>query len=234
VRVQGVQLEEVALAPSLAPAVGRAQTRNAASNTTLLGEYGDLWTLVSKGLCLLLQGATVKTMIPKTPCHNCLLEGGQPGHGNPRRPLLQMPPCHPQCPVDRSGRPGRSDGPREALGKHVVRGLTKPQQTISAAETLIRAWHSRRPPRFLDRPAAGLPVPSRPTPRRSAAARSPARGATPVEQRAEAAVSAWTRQRTTAYDSMAVPRIKGKQREARSGGCTATPWEGLVIVNLSS
>lgn len=37
----------------------------------------------------------------------------------------------------------------------------------------------------------------------------------PVEQRAEAAVIAWMRHRTTAYDSMTVPRVKGKRREVR-------------------
>jgi len=37
----------------------------------------------------------------------------------------------------------------------------------------------------------------------------------PVEQRAEAAVIAWLRHRTTAYDSMKIPRIKGKRREVR-------------------
>jgi len=37
----------------------------------------------------------------------------------------------------------------------------------------------------------------------------------PVEQRAEAAVIAWMRHQTTAYDSMAIPRIKGNRREAR-------------------
>ncbi|HEX2971081.1 MAG TPA: DUF2293 domain-containing protein [Tepidisphaeraceae bacterium] len=37
----------------------------------------------------------------------------------------------------------------------------------------------------------------------------------PVEQRAEAAVIAWMRHRTTAYDSMVIPRIKGKRRETR-------------------
>ena len=37
----------------------------------------------------------------------------------------------------------------------------------------------------------------------------------PVEQRAEAAVIAWMRHQTTAYDSMAVPRVKGKRREVR-------------------
>jgi hypothetical protein len=37
----------------------------------------------------------------------------------------------------------------------------------------------------------------------------------PVEQRAEAAVIAWMRHQTTAYDSMAIPRIKGKRREVR-------------------
>ena len=35
----------------------------------------------------------------------------------------------------------------------------------------------------------------------------------PVEQRAEAAVIAWMRHQTTAYDSMKIPRIKGKRRE---------------------
>lgn len=37
----------------------------------------------------------------------------------------------------------------------------------------------------------------------------------PVEQRAEAAVIAWMRHRTTAYESMAIPRVKGKRREVR-------------------
>jgi hypothetical protein len=37
----------------------------------------------------------------------------------------------------------------------------------------------------------------------------------PVEQRAEAAVVAWMRHQTTAYDSMKIPRVKGKRREVR-------------------
>ena len=37
----------------------------------------------------------------------------------------------------------------------------------------------------------------------------------PVEQRAEAAVIAWMRHQTTAYDSLAIPRVKGKRREVR-------------------
>jgi hypothetical protein len=37
----------------------------------------------------------------------------------------------------------------------------------------------------------------------------------PVEQRAEAAVIAWMRHQTTAYESMVIPRVKGKRREAR-------------------
>lgn len=37
----------------------------------------------------------------------------------------------------------------------------------------------------------------------------------PVQQRAEAAVIAWMRHQTTAYDSMVIPRIKGKRREVR-------------------
>jgi hypothetical protein len=37
----------------------------------------------------------------------------------------------------------------------------------------------------------------------------------PVEQRAEAAVIAWMRHQTTGYDSMPIPRIKGKRREVR-------------------
>ncbi|MCL2646085.1 MAG: DUF2293 domain-containing protein [Phycisphaerales bacterium] len=36
-----------------------------------------------------------------------------------------------------------------------------------------------------------------------------------VEQRAEAAVIAWLRHQTTAYDSMRIPRFKGKRREVR-------------------
>jgi Uncharacterized conserved protein (DUF2293) len=37
----------------------------------------------------------------------------------------------------------------------------------------------------------------------------------PIEQRAEAAVVAWMRHRTTGYDGMTIPRIKGKRREVR-------------------
>src|SRR5205823_5750288 len=37
----------------------------------------------------------------------------------------------------------------------------------------------------------------------------------PVEQRAEAAVIAWMRHRTTGYDGMAIARVKGKRREVR-------------------
>jgi hypothetical protein len=37
----------------------------------------------------------------------------------------------------------------------------------------------------------------------------------PVEQRAEAAVIAWLRHQTTAYDSMPIPRVKAKRREVR-------------------
>ena len=40
-------------------------------------------------------------------------------------------------------------------------------------------------------------------------------GRIPVEQRAEAAVIAWMRHRTTGYDGMAIPRVKGERREAR-------------------
>jgi hypothetical protein len=37
----------------------------------------------------------------------------------------------------------------------------------------------------------------------------------PVEERAEAAVIAWLRHQTTGYDSMVIPRVKGKRREVR-------------------
>jgi hypothetical protein len=37
----------------------------------------------------------------------------------------------------------------------------------------------------------------------------------PVEQRAEAAVIAWLRHQTTGYDSMTIPRVRGKRREVR-------------------
>lgn len=36
-----------------------------------------------------------------------------------------------------------------------------------------------------------------------------------VEERAEAAVIAWLRHQTTGYDSMTIPRVKGKRREVR-------------------
>lgn len=37
----------------------------------------------------------------------------------------------------------------------------------------------------------------------------------PVQERAEAAVIAWMRHQTTGYDSLAIPRVKGKRREVR-------------------
>lgn len=37
----------------------------------------------------------------------------------------------------------------------------------------------------------------------------------PIERRAEAAVIAWLRHQTTAYDHMPIPRIKGRRREVR-------------------
>jgi hypothetical protein len=37
----------------------------------------------------------------------------------------------------------------------------------------------------------------------------------PVARRAEAAVIAWMRHRTTGYDNMVIPRVKGKRREVR-------------------
>ncbi|OWK43213.1 DUF2293 domain-containing protein [Fimbriiglobus ruber] len=37
----------------------------------------------------------------------------------------------------------------------------------------------------------------------------------PVQERAEAAVIAWMRHQTTAYDSMHIPRVKGERREVR-------------------
>ena len=37
----------------------------------------------------------------------------------------------------------------------------------------------------------------------------------PLERRAEAAVIAWLRHQTTAYDRMSIPRVKGKRREVR-------------------
>lgn len=37
----------------------------------------------------------------------------------------------------------------------------------------------------------------------------------PIEQRAESAVIAWMRHQTTAYDNMAIARIKGERREVR-------------------
>jgi len=37
----------------------------------------------------------------------------------------------------------------------------------------------------------------------------------PVNKRAEAAVIAWMRHQTTTYDSMKIPRVKGKRRETR-------------------
>ncbi len=37
----------------------------------------------------------------------------------------------------------------------------------------------------------------------------------PIERRAEAAVIAWMRHATTAYDGMVIPRVKGQRREVR-------------------
>jgi hypothetical protein len=40
-------------------------------------------------------------------------------------------------------------------------------------------------------------------------------GRIPLDQRAEAAVIAWMRHRTTAYDRMAISRVRGRRREVR-------------------
>jgi hypothetical protein len=37
----------------------------------------------------------------------------------------------------------------------------------------------------------------------------------PIERRAEAAVIAWMRHQTTGYDTMSIPRVKGKRRDVR-------------------
>lgn len=37
----------------------------------------------------------------------------------------------------------------------------------------------------------------------------------PIERRAESAVIAWLRHQTTAYDTLRIPRVKGKRREVR-------------------
>ena len=37
----------------------------------------------------------------------------------------------------------------------------------------------------------------------------------PIEERASAAVIAWMRHQTTAYDSMHIPLVKGRRREVR-------------------
>jgi hypothetical protein len=37
----------------------------------------------------------------------------------------------------------------------------------------------------------------------------------PVERRAGAAVIAWMRHRTTGYDGLVIPRVKGRRREVR-------------------
>lgn len=37
----------------------------------------------------------------------------------------------------------------------------------------------------------------------------------PLGRRAEAAVIAWLRHQTTAYDDLAIPRVRGKRREVR-------------------
>lgn len=40
-------------------------------------------------------------------------------------------------------------------------------------------------------------------------------GKIPAEQRAEAAVIAWTRHQATGYDKMVIARVKGSRREVR-------------------
>ena len=37
----------------------------------------------------------------------------------------------------------------------------------------------------------------------------------PIERRAESAVIAWLRHQTTAYDTMKIPRVRGRRREVR-------------------
>jgi hypothetical protein len=49
----------------------------------------------------------------------------------------------------------------------------------------------------------------------------------PIARRAQAAVIAWMRHQTTAYDSMLIPRVKGKRREVRR----ALVLESMEILN---
>jgi hypothetical protein len=46
----------------------------------------------------------------------------------------------------------------------------------------------------------------------------------PIERRAEAAVIAWMRHQTTAYDNMPIPRVK--ENDAKSGGCWLSSRSG--------
>lgn len=50
----------------------------------------------------------------------------------------------------------------------------------------------------------------------------------PIERRAEAAVIAWLRHQTTAYDELKIPRIKGMRREVRRD----LAEHGRVLLNL--
>lgn len=58
----------------------------------------------------------------------------------------------------------------------------------------------------------------------------------PVEQRAEAAVIAWMRHHTTAYDSMKIARVKGKRREVRRmlAQQTESPVTAFAVVTTVS
>jgi hypothetical protein len=51
----------------------------------------------------------------------------------------------------------------------------------------------------------------------------------PVEQRAEATVIAWMRHKTTGYEGMAIPRIKGKRREVRRMLARRSYWKGIAV-----
>lgn len=46
----------------------------------------------------------------------------------------------------------------------------------------------------------------------------------PIERRAEAAVIAWLRHQTTAYDDMKIPRVKGRRRPGVKAGASGSRW----------
>jgi hypothetical protein len=96
-----------------------------------------------------------------------------------------------------------------------IRSTSPYLQASSHSSSTMRAAHTRRASTALADGTSDVTADSKPhaTPVGSGTVARTQR--IPIERRAEAAVIAWMRHQTTAYDSMKIARVKGQRREVR-------------------